>query len=217
MSDSDKSKINKIEPTITEKITDKIEKEVKKIDTQQVEFHAEKVVDIAEPLRPATYASRVAIILRKLPMLTQKAKSAAYASEVGESFRPVIHKRLIRTLYAISIGYVVVDVAGRSFCVADQGREKMSYFIFDTLLWHSLASLILPAVLIHKIVKFSKYGVSKITGNKKALAWIPAVLALGSVPFIIHPIDLVTDYSLDNVVRPFYVDKIAKETNILRH
>ena len=217
MSKSDKNNIKKEEPTLTTQINNKIEAELKNIDTEVVEQKAEKVVEIAEPLRPATYASRVALILRKLPMLTQKAKAAAYSSEVGESFRPVVHKRFVRTLYGISIAYVVVDVAGRSFCVADQGRSKMSYFVFDTLLWHSLASLLLPAVIIHKIVHLSKKVVSKVTSNTKAIAWIPAVLALSSVPFIIHPIDLATDYSLDYLVIPYYVDKIAKEQNILRH
>lgn len=193
------------------------EKIVNNVDFEQVEDTAEKVVEAVEPLRPATYASRVALILRKLPALTQKAKAAAYSSEVGESFRPVIHKKMVRFLYGVSIGYIIVDVTGRSFCVADQGTNKMSYFIFDTLLWHSLASLLLPALAIHKIVALSKKVICKISSNKKALAWIPAILALSSVPFIIHPIDKITDFALDNVVRPIYVDKIAKESNVLRH
>ena len=182
-----------------------------------IDSKAESIVNTTEDLRPATYASRIGILLRKLPMLTQKAKAAAYTSEVGESFRPVIHARLVKFLYGISIGYVIVDVAGRSYCVSDQGRSKTSYFIFDTLLWHSLASLILPAVVIHSLVKYSGKGIKKITSNKKAVAWIPAIIALGSVPFIIHPIDVVTDLALDNLVRPLYVDKIAKEAEVLRH
>lgn len=165
--------------------------------------------------RPATYTSRVAVILRQIPAFTAKAKAAAYASEVGESFRPIVPRSLVNTLYAISIGYVVIDIAGRTYCVKDQGFEKVAYFVLDTSLWHSLASLILPAVTIHSIVKYSAKATKKITTNKSACAWIPALLALGSVPFIIHPLDHLTDFVLDKAVRPFYIDKIAKEKHHL--
>lgn len=178
-------------------------------DTASKEKHA------ADEYRPATYTSRIAVILRQIPAFTAKAKAAAYASEVGESFRPIVSRNLVNTLYAVSIGYVVVDIVGRTYCVKNQGAEKVAYFVLDTSLWHSLASLILPAVTIHSIVKYSAKLTKKVTSNKKVCAWVPAILALGSVPFIIHPLDHVTDFVLDKAVRPFYIDKIAKEKNHL--
>lgn len=170
-----------------------------------------------EEYRATTYASRVGIILRKLPALTQKIQATAYASEVGESFRPIVNVNLVRALYGLSIAYVIVDISGRTYCVHDQGIKRMSYFALDTTLWHLSASLILPAVVIHSIVKYTGKFTKKITKNAKAIAWVPAILALGSVPFIIQPIDHVTDFALDKTLRPFYLDKIAIESKVAHH
>jgi DNA-binding protein H-NS len=183
----------------------------------EIKSETKKITETSDEFRPATYLSRVAIILRKLPAITSKAKAAAYASEAGESFRPVLKGNVVKALYGISIGYIFLDVAGRTYCVSNQGREKMSYLCFDTLLWHSLASLYLPMVIIHKLVHIFGFGIKKITKNKIAIAWIPALIALGSVPFIIHPIDIVTDFALDNTVRRLYLDKMAKEDKKLLH
>jgi len=177
----------------------------------------EKSIEQIKDFRPATYSSRVAVILRKLPALTQKIQATAYASEVGESFRPVVNRRIVQTLYGLSIGYVIVDICGRTYCVHDQGSKKMLYFAFDTTLWHLSASLILPAVVVHSIVKYSGKLTKKLFTNKKALAWIPAIVALGSVPFIIKPIDFVTDFTLDNTLRKIYHDKIAIELDAPKH
>lgn len=174
-------------------------------------------IQVLDDMRPTSYASRIGIVLRKLPALTSKIKAAAYASEVGEAFRPVVHGKVVKTLYGLSIGYVIVDIAGRTYCVHDQGYDKMGFFMFDTTLWHLMASLVFPAVTIHTLVKYATKLTKKVTVNKKANAWIPAILALSSVPFIIHPIDVVTDVIMDKGVRPFYLDRIAKEANNLRH
>lgn len=177
----------------------------------------EKSIDQIKDFRPATYSSRIAVILRKLPALTQKIQATAYASEVGESFRPVVNRRMVQTLYGLSIGYVIVDICGRTYCVHDQGVNKMFYFAIDTTIWHLSASLILPAVVVHSIVKYSGKLTKKLFTNKKALAWIPAVVALGSVPFIIKPIDMVTDFTLDNTLRKIYHNKMAIELDPPKH
>lgn len=177
-----------------------------------------EVIDFTEEYRPATYFSRFAIILRSLPSITAKLKAAAYASEVGESFRPVVPRSFVNFLYLVSIGYVILDISGRTYCVKDQGREKMLYFMLDTTLFHLMASLVFPAVAIHKIVKLSQKGTKKLLPNfSKTHAWIPALIALCSVPFIISPIDHATEFILDKGIRPFYIDKIAEEKDKLHH
>lgn len=176
------------------------------------------VLDYTDEYRTLTYTARIAVILKKLPALTYKAKAAAYASEVGESFRPVVPRTLVNSLYVVSVSYVLMDIIGRTYCVKDQGSDKMSIFAFDTFLFHLFGSLILPAVFIHKLVKTTTKGMVKYCPNYLRLhSWIPALLALGSVPFIIEPIDHVTEFMLDKAVRPFYIDKIAKEAHKLHH
>lgn len=202
----------------------KLENDVRNLEYSQIKEHLayhdrivkKDIVDITDEYRSTSYTSRLAIILRKLPALTAKAKAAAYASEVGESFRPVVPRSLVNFLYVVSIGYVVFDIAGRTYCVKEQGKEAMRYFCFDTTLFHLMASLIFPAVVIHKIVKLSTKGMKFAMPNYLKLhAWIPAVIALSSVPFIIEPIDHVAEFILNKGIRPFYIDKIAKEAHKL--
>jgi fission process protein 1 len=214
---------------LTDKLLDdfdfkKLETDVKNLEFQQIKDHLayhdrivkKEIVDITDEYRPATYTSRIAIILRKLPAITAKAKAAAYASEVGESFRPIVPRSVVNFLYIVSIGYVIFDIAGRTYCVKDQGKEAMRYFCLDTTLFHLMASLVFPAVVIHKIVKLSQKGMKKaLPKSLKLQAWVPAIFALCSVPFIIEPIDHVAEFILDKGVRPFYIDKIAKEAHKL--
>lgn len=203
---------------------DKLRKEIKNLEYSHIKNHLtyhdrivkKEIIDVTDDYRPATYTSRLAVIIRRLPALTAKAKAAAYASEVGESFRPIVPRSFVNFLYFVSIGYVVMDISGRTYCVKDQGQEKMMYFALDTTLFHLMASLVFPAVVIHKIVSLASKGCKKLFPTFiKGHAWLPALIALSSVPFIIDPIDHVTEFILDKGIRPFYIEKIAKEAHKL--
>lgn len=48
---------------------------------------------------------------------------SAYASDVGEAFRPVVPVRVVNATYAISFGYVGCDIAYRGYQAHKEDRS----------------------------------------------------------------------------------------------
>lgn len=139
------------------------------------------------------------------------ARPLAYASEFGESLRPIAPKWFVRGMYGLSIGYVISDIGIKIHEIKDQGTETILMKAGELTLWHTSASLVLPAVCIHTIVKSStklldivKHMVEK-RGMKlpKHAKFAPVILGLSSIPFIIHPIDEITDFGMGKLKKFF--------------
>ena len=179
--------------------------------------------------RPVVYVNW---FLRTIPRLVSQQRYLAYASEVGESFRPIIPKYVVNFSYAASIFYVLTDIGVRTQGMYEQKKpnKEIAIKVTDLLIWHSFASMILPAFTVHSIVKYSNKGVSMFNmirdkdknliqhkcGNSfkptlemfsyrsRIQAWLPTMIALACIPFIIHPIDHATDFVMDNSIRKLY-------------
>lgn len=136
-----------------------------------------------------------------------------YANEVGESFR-YQYPRFVVPTYLVAFGYVVADAASTSYSTWQDTRatntserwKKTIYAGSDTLLWQSLASVMIPGAIINVIVKASRHAVRR---SPFALApmvakWLPTATGLGSVPLIVQPIDHSVDFVLDNSTRHWW-------------
>lgn len=177
--------------------------------------------------RPIVYTSW---FLRTIPRIISQQRYLAYASEVGESFRPVIHKYIVNFAYAASIFYVLADIGVHTHKMIEEKKpnKEIAIKITDLSIWHSFASMILPAFTVHSIVKYCDKGVSvfnmyrdrKLVQYKcgipkpemfnyrsRVQAWIPTMIALACIPFIIHPIDHATDFAMDHSIRKLYKEE----------
>ncbi len=150
----------------------------------------------------------VPFLLRTIPRIIANQRYLAYTSEVGESFRPIIPKYIVNGTYAASLFYVGADVAHNFQIEKEQGAQnsELALKTTDKLIWHGFASMLLPALSVHSIVSFSgKHVFNKLPTNfTKTRTWAPTTLALVSIPFIIHPLDHLTDFAMDNTIRKYY-------------
>jgi fission process protein 1 len=149
---------------------------------------------------------------------------AGYANEVGESFRYQI-PRLVVPTYAIAFTYVCADAISTGHetwqnqtskvdKVDKQGKDEDTnsrwhdtiYATADTLLWQSLASVIVPGATINMIVKASRYAVRRSPVALPAVMaqWLPTAIGLGSIALIVQPIDHAIDYVLDHSTRHWW-------------
>lgn len=148
---------------------------------------------------------------------------AGYANEVGESFRYQFPKFVVPS-YAISFGYCFADAASTGYDTwkkqqrqqeqqmkGDAAAEKFAvqetaYATLDTLLWQSLASVMIPGAVINMVVRASRLAVQRSPMVLPAMVakWLPTATGLGSVPLIIHPIDHSVDVLLDNTTRQWW-------------
>jgi fission process protein 1 len=168
-----------------------------------------KLAEFIENSRSLAYTSRVAAVMRNLPKIMANSRPLAYASEVGESVRPITSRKFVRFMYGLSWGYVILDTAIKTHAMKKHGREAMAYCCLDTSIFHTFASMALPAFTIHSIVKYSGKFFKKILGTESKVGkWLPVICGLGSIPFIIHPLDHFTELVMDKSIRKIYGHKI---------
>lgn len=154
-----------------------------------------------------------------------------YCNEIGESFRYQF-PRFVVPSYVLSFGYVGADALTTGYRVwkhADKETSSKSSDLlgsissreyragiatFDTLLWQSLASVMIPGLTINLIVKASRFVVARTTALPTMVAlWLPTACGIGSIPIIVHPIDSFVDFSLDNSTRTWLAENSADEND----
>ena len=171
--------------------------------------------EVEEDTRFVAYA-------RVLGQVVRKARLLSYSSELGESVRPIAtNKWIVNGLYGISFGYVGVDITistveeyQKSKNRPDQNKRAMIKCI-DQSSFHSMASLLFPSIAIHSVVKYTDKGLNLAVARGLKLPgfarFLPSILGIASIPFIIHPLDELADLVMDNTLRKIYDLSIEEE------
>mmetsp|Transcript_8877 Transcript_8877/g.18475 ORF Transcript_8877/g.18475 Transcript_8877/m.18475 type:complete len:172 (+) Transcript_8877:218-733(+) len=141
-----------------------------------------------------------------------------YANEIGESFR-YQYPKLVTPSYVVAFGYCFADAVSAGYQVMSEDERvtvreyraketRAAIATFDTLLWQSLASVAIPGGVINLIVRSSRFAVARSVGLPVLVSkWLPTAAGLGSIPFIIAPIDNCVDFALDNSIRKLLQQK----------
>jgi fission process protein 1 len=140
-----------------------------------------------------------------------------YANEVGEAFRYVLPS-LVAPSYFVSIGYVLGDVLDKG--LKEHGKSKdikrAMVLSFDCLMWQSLASVVLPGLVIHKVVGTVSKGVSAVASGREVLRAgpialptkaLPVLVGLACIPLVIEPIDHAVTLAMDASVRKLWAER----------
>merc|ERR1712168_364094 len=131
-----------------------------------------------------------------------------YANEVGEAFRALMHVRWVRATYGVASAYVLADTYDKG---VKQSKEpgadtsRVAIAAFDTLLWQALASVIVPGFTINRICAYSLAGMAKAIPHvaETSRKWATTGIGLGTIPFIVHPIDSLIHFVMDNTTRKY--------------
>lgn len=124
----------------------------------------------------------------------------AYASEVGEAFRPVAKPFYVKMAYGISWTYVLGDVTylGYQKHKENCSNEVIAVSVANRLVFQTLASMLLPALFIHKQVALSGILFRRIGRFQR---WGPTVSGLMFIPLLPyifdHPVEYVVDKTFD--------------------
>lgn len=193
------------------KITDeRVLKILKKYDTNgdgkiDVEEHHKIVHSVSlqeSELRYAAYSLGLSRIFRYL----------AFTSDFGEALRPVVHKRIVTATYGVAFAYCFADVGWEAFKTHDchtnpqskyregeDGKKYMSMSVTQCVVerstFQALASLALPALVIHQTVHFAKLGFQKLGRFTK---WGPSIVGLSLIPllpvYLDEPVEHAVEY-----------------------
>jgi len=152
--------------------------------------------------------------LTKMNKYSEAIRPLAYMNEIGEAFRPIVSVYFVRFLYGISWGYIFTDTAMKVNNVKKESNTIIKFTFFDTLTWHLFASMLIPSLTIHSLVKYTKKIFTKANfRNKNFIKFGPTILGLSSIPFIIKPIDDFTDKLMDYTFRLGYKDNLINKFN----
>lgn len=124
------------------------------------------------------------------------------SNEVGESFRPVF-PRLVVPSYVLAFGYVFADVEYQRR--KQTTSAKMVAAAVDTLVWQTLASVLIPGFVINRVVWASQSILKRSPlRSNTAKQWAPVFIGLSAVPFIVEPIDTAVHWGMDTSIRKLY-------------
>lgn len=159
---------------------------------------------------------------------------AGYLNEIGEAFRPLVPSEVVVLSYILTISYIVADAGWKAREYKRKNSDLYNGgFNFggpiaavDTLLFQLIASVIFPGFIINRWVTLVAYltyeqlklpdlvssmdlepfSIGSIHVVPSALVFdIPTALGLLLIPFIVKPLDELTEYALDTTVRPFFM------------
>ncbi|KAK0230594.1 mitochondrial 18 KDa protein-domain-containing protein [Armillaria fumosa] len=182
----------------TQSVTGAIEEEVDHLTKDNVD-------STDSDIRYLAYGARLRTALRA------STRYIAYTSDVGEAFRPVVPPWVVTAAYGVSWLYLGVDVAYESYKAHRRGPSAVeaAHFSESTRLglvavqratFQSIASMGLPALTIHTIVKQTKKAFVNVQ-NPKLKAWGPTLSGLAVVPALPylydHPVEVATDRAFD--------------------
>lgn len=133
---------------------------------------------------------------------------AGYANEVGEAFRALVSVTFVRATYGVASAYVLADTADKATKMSkekDSNTGKVALAAFDTLVWQALASVIVPGFTINRICAYSLAGMARAIPHvaETSRKWATTGIGLGTIPFIVHPIDSLIHYVMDNTTRKY--------------
>jgi len=133
---------------------------------------------------------------------------AGYANEVGEAFRALVSVTFVRATYGVASAYVLADTADKATKMSkekDSTTGKVALAAFDTLVWQALASVIVPGFTINRICAYSLAGMARAIPHvaETSRKWATTGIGLGTIPFIVHPIDSLIHFVMDNSTRKY--------------
>jgi len=137
---------------------------------------------------------------------------AGYANEVGEAFAPLVPGWVVPASYGVAITYVVADTVDKTRKVLEGSKYAEESTVscaaiegFDALVWQLAASVALPGYTIHQIVAIAVavLQASGLDGNP-VLDALPTAIGLGTIPFIVKPLDELAEVGMDVTFRKLW-------------
>jgi len=134
---------------------------------------------------------------------------AGYANEVGEAFAPLVPAVVVPASYGVAITYVVADTIDKfrkSMKGGKYGKASLKCAVIegvDALIWQLAASVALPGYTIHQVVLITVALLSAagLTDTGGPIDYLPTVVGLGTIPFIVKPLDELAEVAMEVTFR----------------
>jgi len=183
--------------------------------TKEVNQLTDENVDTVDTnARYAAYGARLRTALRA------STRYVAYTSDIGEAFRPVVPPAIVTAAYGISWAYLAGDVGYETYKAKRQGPSpieaanfseptRLTMIATKRAIFQSVASMGLPALTIHTIVKQATKGFVNVK-NIRVKAWGPTFMGLAVVPLLPYMFDHPVEHATDRIFE-WITEQVARE------
>ncbi|QRV87601.1 hypothetical protein RhiJN_15619 [Ceratobasidium sp. AG-Ba] len=196
-----------------------VEAVTKEAATEVNQLADENVDTVDTNARYAAYGARLRTMLRA------STRYVAYTSDIGEAFRPVVPPAVVTAAYGISWAYLAGDVGYETYKAKRHGPSaieaanfseptRLTLIATQRAVFQSIASMALPALTIHTIVKQSARAFVNVK-NIRVKAWGPTLTGLAVVPLLPymfdHPVEHATESAFNWVKEQMIKENARKE------
>jgi len=123
---------------------------------------------------------------RAITALLARYRLTAFVSEVGESIRPLrgVLTWHVNLFYLVSWLYVITDTMVNAVDEANvQGRRRqVARVVLFMSLFHSIATMLIPAVAIHEAVHVAMLLLKRAAASPSMQLWVPTMVGLSLIP-----------------------------------
>eukprot|EP01134_Creolimax_fragrantissima_P003823 CFRG3823T1 len=155
---------------------------------------------------PARFLGLMGRVGRALKPLSSSSRYLGYTSDVGEAFRPVISQRIVSGAYYVSYAYVATDVGLAAYKSRLSGGTStdIARVASHTLVFQGLASLALPAVIIHTQVNYATKLFTTVKSLMPYQRYGPTLAGLALIPFLPTLCDYPVEVAVDTMFEKFW-------------
>jgi mitochondrial fission process protein 1 len=160
------------------------------LDAREVKELVTDIYRVDKDFRFAGYSAAFARAFRYL----------AFTSDVGEALRPVLRNTIVTATYGVAAAYCVADVAYETYKVKQTGKNPQNHpctpvqMLVERATFQLVASLIVPAVIIHSAVDMAKMATRKMGRFQR---WGPSVFGLAIIPLLPMYLDEPAEHAVE--------------------
>ena len=143
-------------------------------------------------------------LIKELKVLRKSKKIIAASHEINHSIHKVASHKLHSLLNTIAMAYVIYDTIEKAYSVKNKGIKYSTIVAIDTLLFHFFASNVIPGLVINFLIDMNKLFFKNVFPSFRFIPQAGALLALLSIPIMIKPVDIFTDYCLEKTIRKYF-------------
>eukprot|EP00112_Aurelia_sp_Birch-Aquarium-sp1_P026828 Seg976.3 transcript_id=Seg976.3/GoldUCD/mRNA.D3Y31 product="Mitochondrial fission process protein 1" protein_id=Seg976.3/GoldUCD/D3Y31 len=145
-----------------------------------------------------------------------------YANEVGEAFRALVPRWLVNSSYAVASLYCFADASSKGLKsyqnseIEPEQKNRRSVEVFlEAAIWQAFASVIIPGFTINRLCRLSNISLSRLAPAVPLITrdMLTTVVGLGSIPFIIKPIDRLVDTAMEQAAP--YAKQILQQEAVI--
>jgi hypothetical protein len=139
----------------------------------------------------------------KIPKYFQKALKSFKLVKPYKASIKLISPKIERVFFYLGLGVIAYEIFNKFYNLKKSDSKFKNLFLIDTILWHCLASFLLPSLVIGNSVHYFVAALDKVIQNKKIHTLACVSFSVLWIYSMMSPMDKFAHFILDNSYRRY--------------